>query len=157
MSTPWGARERELKSSGPANTMRMPSVGSPMRPGARRKCPWGARRAERSLVVPNERCATPHGLIGEPTRRDGAIFPHDRVALSLMYGRYTALSAPCPAKKWPPSMDIRIVLTGPRSEEDRSVQLAHCGPELRKKSVNGSAEHIEYHLCSTGHSDRGRS
>ncbi len=28
-----------------------------------------------------------------------AIFPHDRVALSLMYGRYTALSAPCPVKK----------------------------------------------------------
>jgi len=23
---------------------------------------------------------------------------------SLMYGRYTALTAPCPAKKWPPSL-----------------------------------------------------
>jgi hypothetical protein len=32
-----------------------------------------------------------------------------------MYGRYTALSAPCPVKKWPPSMDIRIVLTGPNN------------------------------------------
>ena len=65
------------------------------------------------MVVPNKRCATLHGLIGEPTHRDGAIFSHDRVALSLVYARYTALSAPCPAKKWPPSMGIRIVLTGP--------------------------------------------
>jgi len=30
-----------------------------------------------------------------------------------MYPGYTALSAPCPVKKWPPSMGIRIVLTGP--------------------------------------------
>ena len=30
-----------------------------------------------------------------------------------MYDRYTALSAPCPVKKWPPSMSIRMVLTGP--------------------------------------------
>ena len=36
-----------------------------------------------------------------------------RVALPLGYSRYATFSAPCPATKWPPSMDIRIVLTGP--------------------------------------------
>jgi hypothetical protein len=30
-----------------------------------------------------------------------------------MYSEHTALSAPCPAKKWPPSMNIRMVFTGP--------------------------------------------
>ena len=72
-----------------------------------------ARRAERSLVVLNKRCATQYGSIGEPTLRDRAIFPYDCVALSLVYRKYTAFSAPYPAKKWPLSMDIRIVLTGP--------------------------------------------
>ena len=41
------------------------------------------------------------------------IFPHDRLALSLIYSKYTALIAPCPAKKWPMAMGIRMVLTGP--------------------------------------------
>ena len=42
-----------------------------------------------------------------------AIFPQGGVALSLMYRKYTTLSAPCPARKWPMAMGIRIVLTGP--------------------------------------------
>ena len=42
-----------------------------------------------------------------------AIFPQGCVAHSLMYSKYTMLSAPCPAKKWPMAMGIRIVLTGP--------------------------------------------
>ena len=37
-----------------------------------------------------------------------------RFAVSLMYGRYTALTAPGPAKNGALSMGIRIVLTGPR-------------------------------------------
>jgi len=77
------------------------------------------------LVVPNKRGATPDGLIGGPTLRDGAIFPQDRVALSLMYSKYTTLSAPCPAKKWPTPMGIRIVLTGP---QDKILRLfSRCG------------------------------
>ena len=30
-----------------------------------------------------------------------------------MYGRYRALSAPCPAKKWPPAMKVRVASTDP--------------------------------------------
>jgi hypothetical protein len=41
-----------------------------------------------------------------------AIFPQGCVALSLKYSKYATLSAPCPAKKWPMAMGIRIVLTG---------------------------------------------
>jgi hypothetical protein len=40
-------------------------------------------------------------------------FSASRVALSLMYRKYITLSAPCPAKKWPMAMGIRIALTGP--------------------------------------------
>ena len=50
-----------------------------------------------------------------------AISPQDCVARSLMYSKYTTLSAPCPAKKWPMAMGIRIVVTGPSL---RARQLA---------------------------------
>jgi len=35
----------------------------------RRKCPWGARREERGLVIPNERRTTQHGVFLGATRR----------------------------------------------------------------------------------------
>jgi hypothetical protein len=41
-----------------------------------------------------------------------------------MYGQYTTLSAPCPAKKWSPSMDIRIVLTGPDATFNLSCAIS---------------------------------
>lgn len=75
-----------------------------------------------------KRCATPDGPMGEPTLRDGAIFPHDCVALSLMYPRYTTLSASCPAKKWLTSMGIRIMLTGPNYSAFHSRCRRRVGP-----------------------------
>ena len=56
-------------------------------------------------------------------------FSHDSVALSLMYSSYTTFSAPCPEKKWPPSMDIRLVLTGP------SIDMGKASSIPRRKVI----------------------
>jgi len=47
-----------------------------------------------------------------------------------MYGKYMALNAPCPAKKWPPAMNICRVLTGPGK--------LYVVPECRNRRIGRS-------------------
>ena len=54
---------------------------------------------------------------------DLRVNPQGGVALSLMYTKYTTLSAPCPAKKWSMAMGIRIVLTGPGDIQKKSIRF----------------------------------
>lgn len=46
--------------------------------------------------------------------KSGPGFPHDDVALALVYDSYTRFSASYPDREWPPSMNSRNLLKGPR-------------------------------------------